>query len=261
MTEYQIGPWRYASLSCLTSGDYAPAGAIAIANQRAIDAMIESGELTSAGSYRGSDVLRSWGPPEAPEDLDGADVLILTWAYSGQEYLIRCDDDASETARGILSGLDGYPLLNEELHSEVEEERRAESWDHYVCSDVTASLARETDYGPECETWEALSAEDQRDAFERALSAANVYWEDTSEGASVDYRRALPHLIWILQESHVHHGYRSGPDGSGSAEVLQDGAGGWWWRACFPGCLPDGEWSGPHKSEADAMNDAFPDDE
>lgn len=53
-----------------------------------------------------------------------------------------------------------------------------------------------------------------------------------------------------------HHGYRTGPDGHGSVEIMR-GPDGWHWRACFPGCLPDGEWSGPHKSEADAMNDAF----
>lgn len=31
---------------------------------------------------------------------------------------------------------------------------------------------------------------------------------------------------------------------------------GWYWWACFPGCLPDGEPSGPFDSEKDAINDA-----
>lgn len=31
---------------------------------------------------------------------------------------------------------------------------------------------------------------------------------------------------------------------------------GWYWQACFPGCLPDGDPMGPFNSEADAMNDA-----
>ena len=31
---------------------------------------------------------------------------------------------------------------------------------------------------------------------------------------------------------------------------------GWYWWACFPGCLPDGEASGPFASEADAIADA-----
>ena len=32
--------------------------------------------------------------------------------------------------------------------------------------------------------------------------------------------------------------------------------GGWYWWACFPGCLPDGEPSGPFGSSRDALEDA-----
>jgi len=32
---------------------------------------------------------------------------------------------------------------------------------------------------------------------------------------------------------------------------------GWYWWACFPGCLPDGEPRGPFKTERDAINDAL----
>lgn len=31
---------------------------------------------------------------------------------------------------------------------------------------------------------------------------------------------------------------------------------GWYWWACFPGCLPDGEPVGPFKTEAEARVDA-----
>jgi hypothetical protein len=31
---------------------------------------------------------------------------------------------------------------------------------------------------------------------------------------------------------------------------------GWYWWACFPGCLPDGEASGPFRTEAGAIKDA-----
>jgi len=31
---------------------------------------------------------------------------------------------------------------------------------------------------------------------------------------------------------------------------------GWYWQACFPGCMPDGEPMGPFKSEHDAIDDA-----
>jgi hypothetical protein len=31
---------------------------------------------------------------------------------------------------------------------------------------------------------------------------------------------------------------------------------GWYWWACFPGCLPDGEPSGPFATEQEAIDDA-----
>ena len=31
---------------------------------------------------------------------------------------------------------------------------------------------------------------------------------------------------------------------------------GWYWHACFPGCLPDGEPNGPFATEAEAAQDA-----
>ena len=31
---------------------------------------------------------------------------------------------------------------------------------------------------------------------------------------------------------------------------------GWFWQACFPGCLPDGDPIGPFETEADAIADA-----
>ena len=32
--------------------------------------------------------------------------------------------------------------------------------------------------------------------------------------------------------------------------------GGWYWQACFPGCLPDGEPMGPFKTRDEALADA-----
>ena len=31
---------------------------------------------------------------------------------------------------------------------------------------------------------------------------------------------------------------------------------GWYWQACFPGCMPDGDPSGPFETEQDAITDA-----
>ncbi len=31
---------------------------------------------------------------------------------------------------------------------------------------------------------------------------------------------------------------------------------GWYWSICLPGCLPDSDWSGPHATEAQAVDSA-----
>lgn len=38
--------------------------------------------------------------------------------------------------------------------------------------------------------------------------------------------------------------------------ILPEFTAGWYWQACFPGCLPDGEPCGPFDTEADAVADA-----
>lgn len=55
-----------------------------------------------------------------------------------------------------------------------------------------------------------------------------------------------------------------GPYGSfevfySEGETLDDGeelGAGWYWWACLPGCLPDGEPCGPFKTAAEAIADA-----
>lgn len=37
---------------------------------------------------------------------------------------------------------------------------------------------------------------------------------------------------------------------------LADTESGWYWWSCFPGCLPDGDASGPFTTEEEALADA-----
>lgn len=41
-------------------------------------------------------------------------------------------------------------------------------------------------------------------------------------------------------------------------ELVEELPAGWYWHACFPGCLPDGEPSGPFASSRQALEDADP---
>ena len=45
----------------------------------------------------------------------------------------------------------------------------------------------------------------------------------------------------------------------GSFEVFEDTTSedrGWYWHACFPGCLPDSDPMGPFETEQEAIDDA-----
>lgn len=44
--------------------------------------------------------------------------------------------------------------------------------------------------------------------------------------------------------------------GSFNQEAEDSHEPGWYWQACFPGCLPDGEPCGPFQTEEEAMADA-----
>lgn len=64
-------------------------------------------------------------------------------------------------------------------------------------------------------------------------------------------RAADPHAWPDLETFHVNRFDDAGPDG------LEPG---WYYQACFPGCLPDSDPVGPFETEAQALNDARPDD-
>ena len=44
--------------------------------------------------------------------------------------------------------------------------------------------------------------------------------------------------------------------GPGEGTLVRTGCQAWWWRSCFPGCLPDSDTFGPFDSKAEALADA-----
>ncbi len=55
----------------------------------------------------------------------------------------------------------------------------------------------------------------------------------------------------FYDDADMAHGHARNFDANGEPV-----APGWYWWACFPGCLPDGEANGPFASEQDAIDDA-----
>jgi hypothetical protein len=62
---------------------------------------------------------------------------------------------------------------------------------------------------------------------------------------------ALPDVEVFYDDADMVHGHARNFDSEGNPV-----AAGWYWWACFPGCLPDGEAHGPFETEAEAIADA-----
>lgn len=84
---------------------------------------------------------------------------------------------------------------------------------------------------PDCEVFQ-LTAE------EVAMMDEDLMWEACKKFplAIMNSRQREKAIAWAVEESGV--------------------TGGWYWQACFPGCLPDRVPIGPFASEAEAIADA-----
>lgn len=68
-----------------------------------------------------------------------------------------------------------------------------------------------------------------RDARERTdANATNYAWSDHWPDVCEDLQESEPGCYWCIEP-------------------------GWYWQACFPGCMPDGEPNGPFDTEAEAV--------
>jgi hypothetical protein len=68
-----------------------------------------------------------------------------------------------------------------------------------------------------------------------------------------------PHALPNIETFRVAHGETVNAAGDVEFPCDEDGdplPEGWYWQACFPGCLPDGPAMGPFDCEADAIADA-----
>ena len=63
-------------------------------------------------------------------------------------------------------------------------------------------------------------------------------------------RESDPHALPDCEVFYADAG-ELGEDGDGDPRLA-----GWYWWACFPGCLPDSDPSGPFETEADALANA-----
>ncbi len=103
----------------------------------------------------------------------------------GVTGLLTCDEDTFDELCETLEGLANYPLIDEDVHSELEMEGANEAWDSWCASDFTRALEKEYEDRAEFE-WPDDSA--LYEFFVAQCEKANVYWycEGSGPGMYID---------------------------------------------------------------------------
>lgn len=105
---------------------------------------------------------------------DGAFYVTLSGGYGtfGLAFHIGRTPGA---IREMLAGLENYPLIDEEAHSQLEHEKTDEAWDNWAAADFRRALEKKFQGDAD-----AISADSLFDIFSTACDASNTYWENES---------------------------------------------------------------------------------
>lgn len=146
---------RYIQPQYLATGDYHPNGMVGAAN------------------------LKDWSELFPIEENDFWDEQSSGWG--GRSVVIdlrrldRADPEVVEQVREVLQGLESYPLINDETHSELETEAQDEQWSDYGRSDCLAAIAKEV--GISSDAWDDIPAEKVDAAFWVTCQQVGAYPE------------------------------------------------------------------------------------
>ena len=176
---------KYLSPSCCTYGDYGGAGSVGVANVRAILNDEEFQDSILRLTYRVWDNVDKWndeftdwqtieefkvhGPPK---------VVHLTGGHgSNTLWLLECEE-----TEDIIACLADSPLLDEELHSQVEMEWEEEAWDNWIRGDLYRAMDEELQ-----EAIDDKMPDDGKlyEAYRLAMESTNTYPSSEYDGVHV----------------------------------------------------------------------------
>lgn len=101
-------------------------------------------------------------------------------------HVIRTPDAIIE----MLAGLEDYPLLDEEKHSEMEFEAEDEAWSNWGRSEYKSALEKAFNGDADEVTMDVID-----EHFAHARDAANVYWvNESGDSMYIDIARIVKHL-------------------------------------------------------------------
>ena len=184
---------KYVSPHALGYGDYGGAGSVGVANVRAIlndeefkDSIFQAGynqwERIGGIHEWDTDCGDLFDTPENFQCKDPPKVVHLTGAYgSNTLWLLECEE-----TEDIIASLADYPLLDEDLHSQVELEWEEEAWDSWTRSELYDGLPEELQ--------EAIDDKKPTDgklyeAYRLAMESTNTYPVSEQAGVYIDTKR------------------------------------------------------------------------
>tara|TARA_R110001583_G_scaffold11984_4_gene53418 strand:- start:9138 stop:9749 length:612 start_codon:yes stop_codon:yes gene_type:complete len=180
---------KYISPSCCTYGDYGGAGTVGVANVRAILEMDEFKNSILRLGYRDWENIDKWNDDFTPQHTidefkvhGPPKVVHLTGGWgSNTLWLLECEE-----TKDIIACLADYPLLDDDLHGQVELEWEDEAWECWVRSDLYSHLDEDLQ--------EAIDDDKTTDAklyeaYRLAMESTNTYPTHEYAGTHVDIDR------------------------------------------------------------------------
>jgi len=192
--------YKYLSPSACVHGDYGGAGSVGVANVRAILEMEEFKDSIIRIGYREWENIDKWNDEfteqwlidEFKEDYGPPKVVHLTGGWgSNTIWLLECEE-----TEDIIAALSDYPLLDEELHSQVEIEWEQEAWDSWLRSDLIHALPDDL-----ADKVDGMQDDDLFTMYRKAMVDNNEYPTCEHAGVHVDVARIQDTFNDYIRES------------------------------------------------------------
>ena len=208
METLKIGTRTFAALPACTFGDYGGDSSVGLANIRYLRKEFADRMLVDSFDDWNNDgtpkrVFRNliWTDRD-PAEFDGVSLIVLEGSYNSESAYLDIDCDEYQD---IAASLDNYPVLDEELVSEIELE-----WENDAivkcCRDIGLELSDDyltsddNDFATLQDVWDDLDADKQLEIARQAMHDGNVYASVEYSSSYISADELAPYVRAIMQK-------------------------------------------------------------